>query len=63
MHEALQHADAFDTTSIEHEPIMRAGLGLLRKFPWERPVRLVGLRVSNFVTDEQQSQPSDASLF
>ncbi len=59
----LTRAKTMERPTAEHEPIMRAGLGLLHKFPWERPVRLVGLRVSNFITDEQQSTSSEASLF
>ncbi len=60
----LTRAKTMERPTAEREPIMRAGLGLLHKFPWERPVRLVGLRVSNFVADEQ-TQPTcpDAGLF
>lgn len=41
--------DAFgDAPADEHEAILRGALGLLHRLPRGRPVRLAGLRASNF---------------
>ena len=55
-------ARTLDAPTDDAERILRAGLGLLHKFPWERPVRLVGLRVSNFGEDVKEEGPEEARL-
>jgi DNA polymerase-4 len=58
----LTRARTLDGPTDDKGTIMRAGLGLLHKFPWTQPVRLVGLRVSNFQGPEDQSPPAEAKL-
>ena len=59
----LTRARTLDAPTDDKETILLAGLGLLHKFPWEQPVRLVGLRVSNFEGIEQENIPAEAKLF
>lgn len=55
----LTRAKTLDSPTDDGEVIMRSALGLLHKFPWKLPVRLVGLRVSNF---EAAGEPDQALL-
>jgi DNA polymerase IV len=58
----LTRARTLDAPTDDARIILRAALGLLHKFPWERPVRLVGLRVSNFETEQQTDSPDTLDL-
>jgi DNA polymerase-4 len=58
----LTRARTLDGPTDDKDAIMRAGLGLLHKFPWTQPVRLAGLRVSNFQGTEGPGQPGEAKL-
>ena len=44
----LTRAKTLDAPTDDKDAILKAALGLLHKFPWDQPVRLVGLRVSGF---------------
>ncbi len=60
----LTRAKTMQQAASGHEPIMLAGLGLLHKFPAELPVRLVGLRVSNFIAEgSDEAGCAEATLF
>ncbi len=48
----LTRARTLDKPTDEASGILKAALGLLHKFPWDKPVRLVGLRASNFEKSE-----------
>lgn len=48
----LTRARTLDAPTEDAGTILKAALGLLHKFPWDMPVRLVGLRVSNFEKGE-----------
>ncbi|HLB25359.1 MAG TPA: DNA polymerase IV, partial [Nitrospirota bacterium] len=53
----LTRAKTLERPTDDAETVLRAGLGLLHKFPWGLPVRLVGLRVSNFGGESGQAAP------
>ncbi|MGA2193493.1 MAG: DNA polymerase IV [Nitrospirota bacterium] len=59
----LTRARTLERPTDKKDVILKAGLGLLHKFPWELPIRLVGLRVSNFGTDCELAAPAELTLF